>query len=162
MVARSQVCDRPPLPGMGPKANGGGSLAPGAAGLDVDCGFLGPARQVDAHVDAQAPRDQAPEAGAPRADRVAVAEAGARAPGAARAEEADQRPARAEVPAQLGLDQADLLVLVARHRDAAHFDERQLVERHIAARRARVEAAAEDEIFPGKIGKNLGTVELIV
>src|SRR5688500_9048998 len=100
-------------------------LAPGAAGLDVDRGFFRSARQVDAHVDAQAPRHQPPKAHSPRARRIGVAEALAGAPRPPRSDEAHQRPARRDVPAQLCLDERHVLVLVAEERNAPHLDERQ-------------------------------------
>jgi hypothetical protein len=74
-----------------------------------------------------------------------VAEALARAPGASGADEADERPARRRVPAQLELGDTDVVVLVAALRQAADVDERQLVERDLATRGAAVEPRAEDE-----------------
>src|SRR6185369_4626347 len=69
------------------------------------------------------------ETDAPRVHRVRIAEFLARAPGAPGAEEADQRPARIDLPAQL--------------------DVRKLVERDVAARGARIQTRAEHEL-PGE------------
>src|SRR5215217_3740115 len=74
-------------------------LPPGASGLNVDGGVLRTARDIETDVKAEPAGDLITEARTFRADRTAVAEAGARAPGAPEAEEADQRPARRHVPA---------------------------------------------------------------
>src|SRR6185312_8419235 len=122
---------------------------PGAPGLDVESGVLRPARDVDAHVEAEPSGNEITETDAPRVHRVRIAEFLARAPGAPGAEEADQRPARIDLPAQLGLGDAGALVLVARGRDAAQVDVRKLVERDVAARGARIQTRAEHEL-PGE------------
>src|SRR5207344_2520299 len=101
------------------------NLAPRAARLDVDRGVLGTLGDIEPRVQAEPPRDEVAKTRALGGDGIGVAEAGAGAPGAAVAEEADERPARRQVPAELGFHRARALVLVAHHRDAAQLDEGQ-------------------------------------
>src|SRR5580765_2593413 len=79
--------------------------APCASHLDVERGLLGAARDVEPHVDAEAPGDEITRAGTVGDHGVRFGEA-LRTPGPAAAEEADQRPASRRVPAQLGLRDA--------------------------------------------------------
>src|SRR5690349_20700589 len=95
------------------------ALSPGAAGLNVEGGVLRTFRDVGAHVDAVPSGNEITKSDAPGLGRVGVAEVRARAPRTSGAEEADQRPARRDVPAQLGLHDRRVLVLVASDRDAA-------------------------------------------
>src|SRR5258706_14414887 len=101
--------------------------SPCASHLDVERRLLRAARDVGPDVDAEPPGDEVAHAGATRADGIGVAKA-LRSPGLARAQKADQRPARRHGPAKLCLQGADVLILVASLRHAAQVDEGQLVE----------------------------------
>ena len=105
-------------------------LSPRAARLDVDRRVLRPARDVQAGVDAEAPRHQVAKAGTPGGDGFAkVVPCPARRP---------MKPTSAQRGVTFQRSSARrgrALVLVARDRHAAQLDERQLVERHVAARR---------------------------
>src|SRR6185436_7438453 len=136
---------------------------PGAPGLDVESGVLRTFRDVGAHVHAEPSGNEITKSDAPCLGRVGVAEVRAGAPGTSRSEEADQRPARRDIPAQLGLRNAGVLILVAGDRDAAQLDEGKLVERHVAARGTAVGADAKNEFFhQWKIRKGVRAIRLIL
>src|SRR4051812_1309564 len=137
---------------------------PGAAGLDVERGAFRALREIEAGEQSEPARHEVAKADAARSDRAGIAERLVpAAPRAAAADEGEQRPAWRRVPAQLELRGEGAPVLVARHRHAAQLDERQLVERHVAVRAARIGLRAEDE-FPaeGQVAEGLSAVGLVL